>query len=697
MLWFKQLVDYFKRLTIKENPVDQKEFERLEEKVIRYYLSEENDIPAIELKHVFIDFGETLAVDDASFKIPEGKLVTLLGPSGSGKTTTLNAISGLLTITSGKVLFYGKDVTNISPQNRKLGFVFQNYALYPHMSVYDNIAFPLKNDAEWQNKVINRKIKSINSIRNIYLKALGANQADLNELDKRWQVYENIEHQTAFELQKFNVKHNEDLDKKATDYKMSKVHYNAQLSLASKDILKKLETLKSDTKLKLGEIKNDYEINKNNKVSEEKNIEFEYAKFFDKSLLKTSCKKMTMDENKSKLEVIEKEIEKLHVTNVDQLSYEDKKKYYELNYKLIRMKYYYQYNYQIASIVNEYVPLIKKSKKAYKEAKEQNKKQRQADKVEYKRLKHNNFIMKQYAYNHFLKLRDKLYKQYDLENVIKEDEKQKNASLSLEQRKEIDEYSKNIISIRKAIHNEVLEVAKRVEILPILQKKPTRLSGGQQQRVAIARAIVKKPQILLMDEPLSNLDAKLRISTRQWIRDIQQKLGITTVFVTHDQEEAMSISDIVICMSMAKVQQIGSPLELYNKPTNKFVAKFLGMPEMGMLPGHYKNGKLTIFDQSFNIKIDNIDECGFNIGVRAEDYIIKSPKEKHQFEGVVVASENFGKESKLIVEIQNGDKLNFLIDNKLEYHVGDKIYFNIPIDRLHIFDELTENRVTYEA
>ncbi|UWV82947.1 ATP-binding cassette domain-containing protein [Mycoplasmopsis cynos] len=88
--------------------------------------------------------------------------------------------------------------------------------------------------------------------------------------------------------------------------------------------------------------------------------------------------------------------------------------------------------------------------------------------------------------------------------------------------------------------------------------------GKQQQRVSIARAIVKKPEILLMDEPLSNLDAKLRISTRQWIREIQQSLGITTVFVTHDQEEAMSISDIIVCMSTAKVQQLGSPLELYN-------------------------------------------------------------------------------------------------------------------------------------
>ncbi|SYV90307.1 maltodextrin ABC transporter ATP-binding protein, partial [Metamycoplasma alkalescens] len=106
-------------------------------------------IPAIEVKDLVIDFGESLAVDNVSFIIEKGELVTLLGPSGSGKTTTLNAISGLLRPTSGKIFFSGVDVTKFSPQQRELGLVFQNYALYPHMTVYDNIAFPLLNDKHW--------------------------------------------------------------------------------------------------------------------------------------------------------------------------------------------------------------------------------------------------------------------------------------------------------------------------------------------------------------------------------------------------------------------------------------------------------------------------------------------------------------------------------------------------------------------
>ncbi|MGV2392866.1 UNVERIFIED_CONTAM: ABC transporter ATP-binding protein [Campylobacter lari] len=142
----QRLIKYLTNKLTKVLPEDIAEYQRLLQNVKK--IDEAKELPAIELQNVFIDFGETLAVDDVSFKIPEGKLVTLLGPSGSGKTTTLNAISGLLTISSGNVLFYGKDVTQLPPQKRKLGFVFQNYALYPHMSVYANIAFPLRNDAD---------------------------------------------------------------------------------------------------------------------------------------------------------------------------------------------------------------------------------------------------------------------------------------------------------------------------------------------------------------------------------------------------------------------------------------------------------------------------------------------------------------------------------------------------------------------
>ncbi len=140
------------------------------------------------------------------------------------------------------------------------------------------------------------------------------------------------------------------------------------------------------------------------------------------------------------------------------------------------------------------------------------------------------------------------------------------------------------------------EAARLVQIEELLDRKPSELSGGQQQRVAIARALVKMPRVLLLDEPLSNLDARLRLQTREEIRRIQKETGITTVFVTHDQEEAMSISDMIVVMKLGVVQQIGKPQEVYDDPANLFVANFLGTPPINVFSGRVEGGKLFIGD-----------------------------------------------------------------------------------------------------
>ena len=147
---------------------------------------------------------------------------------------------------------------------------------------------------------------------------------------------------------------------------------------------------------------------------------------------------------------------------------------------------------------------------------------------------------------------------------------------------------------REAMEEKALEAAKLVQIDGLMERKPAELSGGQQQRVAIARALVKMPRILLLDEPLSNLDARLRLQTREEIRRIQRETGITTVFVTHDQEEAMSISDQIVVMKDGVIQQIGRPQEVYDQPENLFVAKFLGTPPINVFEGEVKGGRLYI-------------------------------------------------------------------------------------------------------
>lgn len=166
-----------------------------------------------------------------------------------------------------------------------------------------------------------------------------------------------------------------------------------------------------------------------------------------------------------------------------------------------------------------------------------------------------------------------------------------------------------------------LEAAKLVQIEELMDRKPKELSGGQQQRVAIARALVKMPKILLMDEPLSNLDARLRLQTREEIRRIQKATGITTVFVTHDQEEAMSISDLIVVMKDGVVQQIGKPQAVYDSPVNLFVAKFLGTPPINVFDGEVKDGHLYIGEEAV-LAVPGVANQSVTAAIRPEGFAL---------------------------------------------------------------------------
>ena len=166
-----------------------------------------------------------------------------------------------------------------------------------------------------------------------------------------------------------------------------------------------------------------------------------------------------------------------------------------------------------------------------------------------------------------------------------------------------------------------LEAAKLVQIEELMDRKPKELSGGQQQRVAIARALVKMPRILLLDEPLSNLDARLRLQTREEIRRIQKATGITTVFVTHDQEEAMSISDLIVVMKDGVVQQIGKPQTVYDSPVNLFVAKFLGTPPINVFDGEVKDGHLYIGEEAV-LAVPGVADQSVTAAIRPEGFTL---------------------------------------------------------------------------
>ena len=163
--------------------------------------------------------------------------------------------------------------------------------------------------------------------------------------------------------------------------------------------------------------------------------------------------------------------------------------------------------------------------------------------------------------------------------------------------------------------------AKLVQIDNLMDRKPSELSGGQQQRVAIARALVKMPRVLLLDEPLSNLDARLRLQTREEIRRIQRETGITTIFVTHDQEEAMSISDMIVVMKLGVLQQIGKPQDVYDSPANLFVAKFLGTPPINVFNGSVKDGKVYIGEDAV-ADAKGVEDQDVFVGIRPEGFIL---------------------------------------------------------------------------
>ena len=226
----------------------------------------------------------------------------------------------------------------------------------------------------------------------------------------------------------------------------------------------------------------------------------------------------------------------------------------------------------------------------------------------------------------------------------------------------------------------IVEVAKTVKIDGLLDRKPSQLSGGQQQRVAIARALAKRPDILLLDEPLSNLDTKLRVETRQEIRRIQKETGVTAIFVTHDQEEAMSISDQIVLMKDGAIEQVSTPTDMYLNPVNKFVASFIGSPEMNFVNLKVKGG----ID---NFTVNNLQKEKKNVilGFRAEDVEIAD-------EGIgakVETVEILGRE-KLLTLNHNDRKFKVLVENTFSIEEGKGIYIKPKVGKCYIFDEKTE-------
>ncbi|WP_019954201.1 ABC transporter ATP-binding protein [Yoonia vestfoldensis] len=238
----------------------------------------------------------------------------------------------------------------------------------------------------------------------------------------------------------------------------------------------------------------------------------------------------------------------------------------------------------------------------------------------------------------------------------------------------------------------VMRAAEMVELVPFLKRRPAELSGGQRQRVALARAIVREPNLFLMDEPLSNLDAKLRVSTRAQIKHLSHELGVTTIYVTHDQIEAMTLADRVVVMNAGVVQQVGTPTDIYDWPANTFVASFIGTPAMNLMEGRIDDGVFT----GENVTIAGIaaPDGPVTLGFRAED--AQMVPTGGQINGQVYSLELLGDATMATVRA-GGAIVSIKCSKDFRAAIGADFAAQIPLSAVHLFDAASGLRIGHSS
>lgn len=476
------------------------------------------------------------AIFGTSLSLEKGEFLALLGPSGCGKSTTLRVISGLEEASAGNIIIDNIDVTNIEPSYRNLTMVFQNYALFPHMSVKGNISFGLKANTKKLGE--GGKIFSEIMVTKNLIKTLKKKISRINSIDK-----------IAVHIQKLNEKF-EKLQLKISTFDKVEMHEKIQ------------------------------------------------EKLFNLTTLKHSLKQ-AIERSENILKVATEESNKIQ-----------------------------EYNTELELLLNKLSELEMERKEAAKND--------------------------------------------DITSIISE---------------------------------KVETAAKTLGLEYYLDRKPSELSGGQRQRVALGRSIVGNPSLFLMDEPLSNLDAKLRATMRRKIRELHLQVNSGTVYVTHDQIEAMTMSDKIAVMSDGFVMQIGIPNDIYSNPSCLFVATFVGTPTMNTYSGIIQQGKF-ISDEGINIdlykeKLKNVTEGQrVVLGIRPTDLstddLIKQSHEGNATLNIKIKSfELLGNEYQYVGQIENTtEEIIFITSAYEKYAIDSNVKLHIMVSRVHLFDEKTTIALT---
>ena len=636
---------------------------------------------------------DTIAVKDMNFIVPDGKLVGLLGPSGCGKSTTLYMISGLQVPSSGEVWFGDQEVTNLAPEKRGIGLVFQNYALYPHMSIYKNIEFPLTN--------LKVEVPLVTFFQYTLVYTYTLKEDDVPALIVR--SVNSLANKIGLNKKQFRCSH----EVQNNLMRITAVLDNVPPSV--RDLFKQNfsriipANLESEDEVQTSDALYDSTIRATvNKIDENQIVRVAF-----KGRLGLRFETKNIDEVINAFTNAVKPFGKIDAAAITKTSqgYELMStvsgiKHTELEKAIAAGKASYAFangmDYAILAVTNH--PLEKAINAKLSESKT-----KYSDfKLYYDRQKVKvYFKLKRVNQDNAKKIVDELAAMLDFSDV------ETDTAQAIAHRK----------LTKEERHDIVLDTAKLVQVDEYLERKPNQLSGGQQQRVAIARALVKKPRVLLLDEPLSNLDARLRLQTREEIRRIQQETGITTVFVTHDQEEAMSISDEIVVMKLGVMQQMDPPQEVYNNPANLFVAQFLGTPPINVFRGKVEGKKVFIGDDCVLEAKKDLGNKDVFVAIRPEGFFMAKSGDANVLHAEMEMVQILGRDTSIVAKNDNvfhkKENAQKKTDNNSEdvLHkntfkliiaaeeaeaAGKDLCLGIKPNKIFVFDGETEERIRVE-